>query len=231
MSSEAKMILIRNYDLWAHISDAEYDELNLTHCFLEKKKGEYVYFEAGHHRNLYFLKEGNIKLGYIAEDGREVVREILKKGDIFGQLTLQENNLNGEFARAYRKDVSVCAFSIADFEALLQKKPELALRYSRKVGTQLKAIETRLLNLLHKDVRTRLLRFLADQSVPAPVHGALALIPAYLTHEDIAQLIASSRQTVTTMINQLETEGLLLVKGRKLYIPDVKKLQKAAGVS
>lgn len=231
MSSDAKMLLIRMYDLWAHISDAEYEELNITHCFLEKKKGEYVYFEAGNHNRLYFLKEGNIKLGYIAEDGREVVREILKKGDIFGQLTLQENNLNGEFARAYRKDVSLCAFSIADFELLLQKKPELALRYSRKVGTQLKAIESRLLNLLHKDVRTRLLRFLADQVQEPALKGVPAAIPAYLTHEDIAQLIASSRQTVTTIINQLETEGLLLVKGRKLFVPDVKKLQKAAGVA
>lgn len=231
MSSEAKMLLIRKYDLWAHISDAEYEELNITHCFLEKKKGEYVYFEARHHNRLYFLKEGNIKLGYIGDDGREVVREILKKGDIFGQLTLQENNLNGEFARAYRKDVSLCAFSIADFEVLLKKKPDLALRYSRKVGSQLKAIETRLLNLLHKDVRTRLLRFLADQLIPAPVKELPAALPAYLTHEDMAQLIASSRQTVTTLINQLETEGLLATKGRKIFVPDVKKLQKAAGVA
>lgn len=233
MGYDEKMLLIRNYDLWAHITDEEYEALNIVHNFLEKKKNEYVYFEAQHHRKLYFIKDGFIKIGYIDEEGKEVVREILRKGDIFGQITLEENNLMGEYALAYKNDVSLCAFSVTDFEMLLKKKPELALKYSRQVGSKLRAVENRLVNLLHKDVRTRLLRFLIDlvTSSAATASPAGHSLPSYLTHEDIAQMIGSSRQTVTTLINEWEAEGWLIVKGRQLIIPDVKKLQKAAGVA
>ena len=56
-------------------------------------------------------------------------------------------------------------------------------------------------------------------------------IQNFLTHEDIAQLIGSSRQTVTTMLNELETAGYLTVSRQLIEIPSVKNLQKSLAVS
>ena len=123
-----KWLLIRNYDLWANLSDEEYDELNIVHNFIEAHKGDYIYFEAFHHNKLYFVKEGYIRIGYIDDSGREVIREIIQKGELFGQITLEKSSLNGEFAQAYKSEVSLCAFSIEDFQKLLQKKPEAAAK-------------------------------------------------------------------------------------------------------
>ncbi len=231
MSSTEKMILIRNYDLWSHLSEEEYEALNLVHNFVEARKGDFVYFEAFNHNKLYFLKEGYIRIGFIDNEGNEIIREIIHKGEIFGQITLDRENLNGEFAQAYKADVSICAFSIPDFQKLLQTRPELALKYSKMVGAKLRQIENRLVNLLNKDVRTRLLNFLwqlVQQSLPA--HGAPVCIPNYLTHEDIAHLIGSSRQTVTTMINELVAEGNLVFNRQEICFPDVNKFQKSANV-
>ena len=154
------MILIRNYDLWCNLSDEEYGELNIEHRYIEAPKGEYIYFEAHNHNRLYFIKEGYIKIGYIDNDGNEKVKEIIRKGEIFGQFTLERSNLRGEFAQAYKNNVSLCAFTIDEFEKLLKKRPELALKYSKQVGAKLRNIENRLVNLLNKDVKTRLLNFL-----------------------------------------------------------------------
>src|SRR5215203_5720803 len=110
MSADDKILLIRNYDLWSHLSDDEYEELNIVHNFIQTVKDEYIYFEAFHHNKLYFIKDGYIRIGFINDAGIEVIREIIKKGDIFSQVTLERANLNGEFARAYRSDVSLCAF-------------------------------------------------------------------------------------------------------------------------
>ncbi|MDF2192047.1 Crp/Fnr family transcriptional regulator [Paraflavitalea sp. CAU 1676] len=227
MLSDEKMLLIRRYDLWRHISDEEYEALNVVHNFIEAKKGDYIYFEAFHHNKLYFLKEGHVRIGYINDKGEEVIKEIIEKGEIFGQITLERNNLQGEFAQAYRHDVSLCAFTIESFEQLLAKKPQLALKYSKQVGAKLRVIENRLVNLLNKDVKTRLLHFfwLLIQQHPEEMAAGQVRIPNFLTHEDIAQLIGASRQTITTLINELALEGIIGFNRQEIRIPDVKKLQ------
>jgi CRP/FNR family cyclic AMP-dependent transcriptional regulator len=233
MGIDEKMLLIRNCDLWADLTDEDYEELNVVHNFIEAAKGEYVYFEAFNHNKLYFIKDGHIRIGYIDAQGNEIIKEIIQKGELFGQLTLERNNLNGEFAQAYRGDVSLCAFTIEDFQKLLQKKPQLALKYSKQVGEKLRHIENRLVNLLNKDVKTRLLNFLWQliQQNRGEKDGPQLHIPNHLTHEDIAHLIGSSRQTVTTMINELAAEGLLTYNRQELFFPDVNKIQKLVSVT
>lgn len=230
MTIDKKMLLIRNYNLFAQFTESEYNELNIVHRFIEAPKGEYIYFEAKHHSRLYFIKDGYVKIGYINDSGKEVVKEIIQKGEIFGQFTLERNNMNGEFAQAYKSDVSLCAFTVEDFEKLLQKKPELSLKYSKQVGQKLRMLENRLLNLLHKDVRTRLIHFYGMLAINHLGHSDSITIENFLTHEDIANLIGSSRQTVTTTINDLESEGLLGVSRNEIVIPSVKKIQKAMDV-
>lgn len=232
MTVDEKMLLIRNYDLWCHISNEEYEELNLEHNFIEAKKGDYIYFDSHYHNKLYFLKDGYIKIGHIEESGREIIKEIIQRGEIFGQITLEKNNLHGEFAQAYKSDVSLCAFNIEDFQKLLKSKPALALEYSKQVGNKLLQIQNRLINLLNKDVKTRLVNFfghLIEQNIGDNTTDGFC-IPNYLTHEDIANLIGSTRQTVTTMINELEAGGLLSYNRHQICFLDVKKIQNLLSV-
>jgi len=229
---EDKMLLIRNYDLWAHLTDEEYEELGLVHNFIEAQKGDFIYFDTHLLNKLFFIKEGFIRIGYINEKGEEVVKEIIHKGEVFGQFTLLKNNLNGEFAQAYKSGVSLCAFNISDFEKILLRKPQLALHFSKQMGQKLRNTENRILNLLHKDVRTRLLGFFYQLAVQ---HGYSETqqdirIENFLTHEDIAHLIGSSRQTVTTLINEFENEGFLSFSRQLIEMKDVKLLVKANSV-
>ena len=233
MSGDESFLLIRNYNLWAHISDEEYEELDLVHHFIEAPKGNYVYFDSHNLNKLFFLKGGMIKIGHIDNDGREVIKEIIREGEIFGQFTLERNNLNGEFAQAYKGDVSLCAFNIEDFEKLLKSKPNIGFHFTKQVGQKLRKFESRLLNLLNKDVKTRLVNFLVmlAKEEGETTDGEKFEIHNFLTHEDIAQLIGSSRQTVTTMLNELETAGFITVTRQLINIPSVKNLQKSLAVS
>jgi CRP/FNR family transcriptional regulator, cyclic AMP receptor protein len=232
MAVEDKMLLIRNYDLWRNLSDEEYHALHVEDNFKEVAKDQYIYFEAYNHNKIYFAKQGYIKIGFIDDEGHEKVREIIQPGDFFGQFTLERDNLHGEFAKAYKNNISLCSFAVEDFEKLLQRRPDMALKYSKWVGFKLRKIQNRLSNLLNKDVKKRLESFLwqlVEQSSEKNREGKFCL-PNYLTHEDIANLIGSSRQTVTTMLNELETENLLSYNRNQICFPDVKKLEKRGNV-
>lgn len=227
MDTDEKMLLLRNYDLWCHLSDEDYEALNVAHHFIEAKKGDYIYFDSHHLNKLYFVKDGYIKIGYVDEEGNEIIKEIIREGEIFGQFSLERNNLNGEFARAYKGNVSLCAFHIEDFEKLLKGKPDLAIRYSKQMGEKLRRAEFRLVNMLNKDVRSRLLAFFYNLAIRDGYDGMAASFSMenFLTHDDIAKLIGSARQTVTTFISQLEEEGLLKISRKKIEILAAKRLK------
>ena len=228
-SLDQRMILIRNFDLFSCISDQEYEDLNLEHHFITAPKDSYIYFEPDQLNKLFFLKKGYIKIGRINDQGEEEVREIIRRGEVFGQITLEKGNPMGEFAKAHRANVSLCAFRIDDFEALLRTKPEMAILFSKKVGRQLHQTGNRIANLLRKDVRERLVHFLGDLMVQMGLKPGDRAFSGenFLTHEDIARLIGASRQTVTTLLGELASEGLVEVTRTRLECPDVKKMLNA----
>jgi CRP/FNR family transcriptional regulator, cyclic AMP receptor protein len=232
MSLEERMLLIRKHNLWSELSSTECEELNLVHRFMEARKGEYIYFDPPLLNRLFFIKSGYIKLGHINAEGEEVIREIIREGEIFGQFTLERNNVNGEFARVHKKDISLCAFNIDDFERILARKPKLAIRYTRQVGQKLRHAENRLANMLNRDVRTRLLGFILHlvEGEGLIQKDAAVSMENFLTHTELARMIGTTRQTVNALLNEFSALGLIHWGRQSLHIPDVKKIKIMLGV-
>lgn len=220
-------LLLRKCNLWEDLTEEEYNELDVLDNYKEVRKGEYVYFEAFNHNNIYFIKKGHILLGRIDDTGAVITKDILKPGDFFGQFILEKNDLGGEFAQAIKGDISLCSFTTENFIRLLQKNPRISIRYTKLVGLKLKKFQNRLINIIQKDVRARLLLFfrelLEEYKSKTLIHNDRAVIPNYLTHDEIAQLIGSSRQTVTTLLNQLKEEGICEYGRKELALSQVAK--------
>src|SRR5258705_3863657 len=197
--------------LFSDLSDEEYLQIG---SISDKKvnQGEYVYFEAYRHPNIYYIRTGLVRLGYLDGQGNKIVKDILRPGDFFGQVSLQSENLNGEFAQAFKTNVTICSFTLDHFNQILANHPKLALKYSRISGYRIRRFEGRLENILRNDMKTRLTMFLDQLLVEvresARWFGKEVRIPNYLTHEDIAQLIGTSRQTVTSLLSSLKHENI-----------------------
>lgn len=227
MGAEDQMLIIRRNDFLAKLTEQEYDALNIIHNFVVARKDDYIYFDAGFHNKLYFIKEGYVKVGNVDEEGKEIVKEILQPGDVFGQFGLERSNMMGEFAQAHNQETILCAFTVHDFEKILSTRPEMSIAFSKKVGKKLLQTETRILNLLQKDVRTRLLYFFWTIGRQHGQDGKNRVVTNnYLTHEDIARLTGTSRQTVTTMLGQFADEGLVIMDRKQIVLPDMKLLEK-----
>jgi CRP/FNR family transcriptional regulator, cyclic AMP receptor protein len=227
-SKPDSLLILKQYQLFEKLSPVEYEALTVLDNYREAKPGEFIYFEAFQHQLIYFIKTGYIRLGYLDDAGQRITKDILGPGDFFGQIALEKTNLNGEFAQAFKKTVSLCSFTIDHFSKLLNNRPDMALKYSKLIGLRMKRFENRLINILHKDVKTRLIGFLRqllqDAVKPQILDNHKVVISNYLTHEEMAHLIGTSRQTVTTLLKEFEDRGICICSRKEITFPNVKRL-------
>jgi cAMP-binding proteins - catabolite gene activator and regulatory subunit of cAMP-dependent protein kinases len=232
MTSGEALLIIRRNDFLAQLSQDDYDSLNIEHNVITRGKNEYIYFEPEWHGKIYFVKDGYIKIGSIDDTGTEHIIDILQPGDVFGQFTLDNSQtLHKEFARAHKSDVALCAFTTHDFRTLLSNRPDLSIQFSKKIGQKFKKFENRILNLLQKNARTRLLYFLYTLVKAADSSSNSIEINNFLTHAEIAHMTGTSRQTVTTLVNRFEEEGILKMTNKKIHIPDIHLLEKQLNIT
>jgi CRP/FNR family transcriptional regulator len=228
-SLETRYWYLRDHQLFKHLTSSELQEICLISNFKTVKKGEIIYFANDESSRIYSLKKGMIKIVDMDADGNETVKEVLQAGDLFGQITLEDTDLN-EYAMGLSDYVTCCSFRIEDFQKVIQKNPSLAVKFTKLVGLRFKRLENRYSNLMFKDVRTRLLLFLQEwaEREGKPEETGISL-KNYLTHQDIASLICSTRQTVSQLMSELKDSGLIDYSRSMIVIPNLPELRKLAG--
>jgi len=225
MYDELKYWYLRDHKLFRTLSYSQIKQLCIIVGFKKAKKGEIIYLSQSDVPRIFLLKRGNIKIVSVDDDGNETIKDIIRKGDLFGELELETDKEVNEYAKVLTDEVSICSFLMSDFEDLLLRNPNLALSYTKFVGLRLKRIRNNYLNLVSKDAKTRLHNFLKDWvEKEGVISGSSATLDNYLTQADIAQIICTSRQTATQMLNELETSGTLVYNRKQIVIPDLSRL-------
>ncbi|GAB4257122.1 MAG: Crp/Fnr family transcriptional regulator [Vicingaceae bacterium] len=188
-------------------------------------KNDYIYFPEDPSSSIFFLKKGRVKIGTYSDEGKEIIKAILVPGEIFGELSLVGEERRKDFAMAMDNDVTICALSMEDMQEMMHKNPNLSLRVTKLIGFRLIKIERRLESLIFKDARSRIIDFIKDMcEEKGQKIGDEILVKHYLTHQDIANLTATSRQTVTTVLNELKEQDLLYLERNRFLVRDLNKL-------
>jgi CRP/FNR family transcriptional regulator, cyclic AMP receptor protein len=209
MNLETKYWYLRDHKLFNVLSSDELKTICLITNFKTAKKSEIILFSHDEGTRVYFLKKGTLKIVEIDEKGNEIVKDVLQKGDIFGEFTLTETS-SDEYAIVVSDLATCCSFKMEDFEKVLETNPQLGLSYTKWMGFRFKRLQNRYSNLMFKDVRTRLVSFLNEwASKEGTPNADEVILKNYLTHQDIASLICSTRQTVTQLFNEFKEKGML----------------------
>lgn len=225
MYEDLKYWYLRDHKLFRTLSMSQIKQLCIIIGFKKAKKGETIYFSSSDVPRIFLLKKGNIKIVAVDEEGNETIKDIIQKGDLFGELTLENDKNSNEYAKVLTDDVAICSFLMSDFEDLLLRNPSLALSYTKFVGLKMKRIRNSYSNLISKDAKTRLYQFLKDWAEKeGKIIGNKVAIENYLTQNDIAQIICTSRQTATQLLNEMEVNGLLIYNRKEIVIQDITKL-------
>jgi CRP/FNR family transcriptional regulator, cyclic AMP receptor protein len=219
MESTTSYWYLKHFNIFDGLDDetvAYVDQHSAMCTFL---KNEPIFFPSDPRKYIFFLKKGLVKVTRYAEDGREVILDLIGPGEVFGQLTTPESTHTTSFLGATTHnglsesavaldDVMLCNIYRGDFDKILIKYPQLNYSLTRLVGFRLKKLEQRVTDLVFKDVSERIVTFLlgfADQFGTIQ-HGQISLKPS-LSHQDIGRLTGASRQTVTEILNMLRDVG------------------------
>lgn len=167
---------------------------------------------------IYLIREGTVKLYRLSGDGRESIVSVLGPGDVFGEFLLGENLSHSVFAETMEA-AFLCILPRRNFFTLLTEEPAIALAVIGNIGQRLTAHQDAIESLSIDDARARtikLLLSLGSELGGSDDHWRWLDVP--LTHQDMANMVALSRQTVTTVLNRLKDEGLIRSEGRRLWI-------------
>ncbi|HNL06514.1 MAG: Crp/Fnr family transcriptional regulator [Chitinophagales bacterium] len=229
MNTDLKYWYLRDHRLFSTLKSDELKQLCVIIGFKKAQKGDIIYFTDTEIPRIYFLKKGAIKIVKINSEGEEFIQDIIQKGDLFGELSLDNRPAADEYAIALTNDVVLCSFLLSDFEALMLRKPDLALSYTKLMGLRFRRISNNYQNLIFKDAATRLGLFLMNWAInEGQTLNETIVINNYLTQNDIAQIICTTRQTVVSLLNEWEKNGIIQYDRKQIVVFNTEKLKKIA---
>lgn len=187
--------------LMSALSDEELERL--VPLLSERRyKPRQAIFAAGEPvERVYLVLKGQVKIFQVAENGKEVIVDIVSKGGIVGEMALVEGSERTTSAQALDETVCV-SISWEDFSHVMQHSPRLAFAMAELMAGRLAGMQRTLMNLVSKPVSARL----ADTLIRRTEGNIIRL---GLTHQELAQTIGTSRETVTALLSRFVTLGAI----------------------
>jgi len=188
------------------------------------KKGETIYMPEEAADKIYFIRQGRVKIYAQGEGEKEVIKAVLGVGEIFGELALVNDQKRRDQAEAM-EETHLCIVEKEAINNLFPQRSGLQNLFLNLFGARILEMENRLESLVFKDSRSRIVDFLLELAEKKGERvGFETVVRKFLTHQEIANLTATSRQTVTTVLNDLRTKEIIKFDRRRLLIRDKEKL-------
>ena len=220
-----KLWYLENFDTEAVFCPKKVGDTMNTHVRKQFKKGEYIYIPNEHSDKIFFVNKGSVKIGTTNDDGKEITKAILNEGEVFGELAILGELKRRDYAQCI-EDTELCIMSTSDLKSLVKDHSAINLFFLKIMGSRILDIEKRLESLIFKDSRSRIVEFLLDLVEKKGERvGYEMVVRKFMTHQQIASLTATSRQTVTTVLNDLRNKNILTFDRRRLLIRDLDQLK------
>ena len=225
MSNTAALWYFESVNLYNTLCPHKVKAMAGKHTFLNYKKDQFIYFPDDTATHIYMIVSGRVRMGHYLDEGKEIITAILSTGEIFGELALAGEDKRRDFAQAMEECI-ICPLSLDEMKALMYENRELSFKMLKFVGLRLMKLERKLEMLVFKDARTRIVEFIKDAAAwKGKKVGFETLIQTKLTHQDIASLTGTSRQTVTTILNELKEKNLINFDRKRILVRDLDQLK------
>ncbi|MEM9823938.1 MAG: Crp/Fnr family transcriptional regulator [Bacteroidota bacterium] len=226
MNMLSKTTFLEQFPLFDVLSSEEMFQLSQMVELKKRPKYNYIYMKDEPSDYIYFLLKGTIKIVTHSQDEKEVIKAILHPFAMFGELGIVGEDARTDFAKAMNQEVQYFCLKVEDLRKLMRTNHRLCTKILTMMGTRLRRVENRLESLIFKDARTRIIDFLKESAEKRGRKIGIdeMLVKHSLTQQDIANITGTSRQTVTSVLNDLKKSNLIHFTRRSILIRDLRKL-------
>ena len=215
MKSSEAVDTLRAIPLFSNVSDEDLEQV-ASHLIERRFPRNTTIVEEGLAGDyMYVIREGRVKVTKLSEDGREKILEFLDAGSFFGEMALLDRAPRIASVKTL-KPVKLLALSRTDFLNLLRKSPDLALAVIQELCKRLRIVDDQASALSFQRVKDRTKGLL--QRLARDPHEEGGRVPPPLTHQQMADMIGTSRETVTRVVKELKQEGWLRQEGKRYLV-------------
>jgi CRP/FNR family transcriptional regulator/CRP/FNR family cyclic AMP-dependent transcriptional regulator len=217
--------LLRKIPLFASLRDEELDAINHVSVVKTFPKDRFILLEKEEGDSLFIILKGKVKVTSFSEHGKEVIFSILGDGDFFGEMSILDGKPRSASVVA-AEDSVIRTLRRADFYNLMETYPRIAFSLLEVLTQRLRRADERIESMALLDVSGRIagiLLQLADEKGVRTDRGIL--IKARPTHQELANMVGTTRETVTRALKQLERRKYILISGKDITIVDPTKFK------
>lgn len=193
-------------------------------------KGALLFMEKQDARGVFVLCEGEVKLSISSSEGKTLIMRVAKAGEILGLMA----GLSGIPYEVTAETLHPCQVAFVrreDFLRFVAKHPEASQGVARQMSMQYQSACEQLRTVgLSASAQERLARLLLTWSAETRETREGSRIKLPMTHEEIAEFIGTTRETVTRTLSDFKVRHLVSIKGSTLMIPSRAALESYAHV-
>lgn len=209
--------LLRKIDLFADLTDREVDTVLERMHDRRVSRGSVVFHQHDRGGGLYLILEGSVKISRTGRDGREVTVAVLREGNFFGEMSLLDGQPRSATATALQA-ARLLALDREQFRQHVLAQPRIVAKLLLELSKRLRAADQAIENLALGSVYDRLFHLLGHLGRRTPLRESLGFIERAPTHQELAEMVGSSRETVTRTLAQMEKAGVLETRRRSITL-------------
>jgi len=195
---------------------------------VEVRRRQVVYLPGDPGQSVYFVNGGRVKVSKVTRDGKELTLAYRGPGEIFGELVLIDGGPREEMAEAM-DNALLTVVERGEFDQLVQREKTVGFRLTKVLAHRRREVENKIEHLVFKDVNAKLAGLLLRLAGEYGVDDARGtLVAVKITHQEMANLIGSTRETVSLTLSQFKRRGLIQSDGRKVVLTDREGLKAIA---
>ncbi|HUE15711.1 MAG TPA: Crp/Fnr family transcriptional regulator [Planctomycetaceae bacterium] len=224
---DEKFWYLKNCSLFECLSDEHVRRLETRAKARTFKRGALVYIPSDQGDCVLLLIAGRVKIFHNTHDGKQAVLAIIDPGELFGELAIAtlEEGQREEYAETMEAS-TIVLIPADDIRRLAAEQPSLSVGITKLMGLSRRRVERRLKSLLFRSNRERLVHLLFDLAEKYGRYtkeGGISL-GIHLSHQELASIIGSTRETVTLVLGDLQAEGAISINRRDLVLCQVGRL-------
>ncbi len=215
---------VRNCSLFGQLDEDQLQGIEQRSRVRKFPKGSSVYLPTDTSDGAFLLAEGRVRICSTTPEGKHSILAFVEPGELFGELALVESGQREERAEVVN-NATVVLIPSDHLRQLMSTSADLTLGVTKLIGMRRKRIERRLRNLLFRSNRDRLTHLLVELSGQYGMATSEGIeLRIKLSHQDLASIIGATRETVTTLLGEMQNEGLLIIRRQKLVLLNLPRL-------